>query len=123
LRKITAKESRHKRHGGAGEIEQPESSICSRYQRVHHVSVHVGESEVAARHAVGQLFVIEAQQLQDSRVQVVDVHPVLHGLEAEFVGGPVHLATFHPATGEPHREAPVVMVAAVDLARIGARGR
>ena len=35
--------------------------------------MHVGQAEVAAGVAVGQLLVVEAQQVQDRRVQVVDV--------------------------------------------------
>ena len=46
----------------------------------------VGEAEVAALEAVGQLRVVEAEQVQDRRLQVVDVDLVLDGGEAELVG-------------------------------------
>ena len=45
--------------------------------------MHVGEAEVAAGVAVGEAFVIEAEELQERGVQVVDVDLVLDGLEAE----------------------------------------
>ena len=48
--------------------------------------MHVGEAEVAALEAVGELGVVEAEQVQDGGVEVVDVDLVLDGVEAEFVG-------------------------------------
>ena len=39
--------------------------------------MHIGQPEVAALEAVGQLRVIEAEQVQNRRVQVVDVDRVL----------------------------------------------
>ena len=59
-------------------------------------AVHVGQAEVAAAVAVRQLLVVEAQQVQDRRVQVVDVDPVLDRLEAELVGRPVGRARPSP---------------------------
>ena len=51
-----------------------------------HVAVNVGQAVVAAAVAVGQLLVVEAHQVQDRRVQVVDVDLVLDGVPAELVG-------------------------------------
>ena len=50
------------------------------------VPVDVGQAEVAAAVAVRQLLVVEAHQVQDRRVQVVDVDAVLDRVEAELVG-------------------------------------
>ena len=44
-----------------------------RQQLRHHVSMHVGQAEIAALEAVGQLGVVEAEQVQDRGVQVVGV--------------------------------------------------
>ena len=57
-----------------------------RQQLRHDLAVHVGQAEVAALEAVGQLRVVEAEQVQDRRVQVVDVDLVLDRVEAELVG-------------------------------------
>ena len=54
--------------------------------------MHIGQAEIAAGVAVGELLVIEAQQVQDRGVQVVDVDRVFDGLEAEFVGRAVDVA-------------------------------
>ena len=48
--------------------------------------MHVGQAVVAALEAVGQLRVVEAEQVQDRGLQVVDVDLVLGDAEAEFVG-------------------------------------
>ena len=80
--------------------------------------MHVGQPEVAAGVAVGELLVVEAEEVQDRGVQVVDVDLLLDRLEAEFVGGAVDVAAAHAAAGQPHREAVVIVVAAVDLAGV-----
>ena len=53
---------------------------------LHHVAVHVGQPEVAALEAEGQAGVVEAQQVQDRRLQVVDVDRVLDDVVADLVG-------------------------------------
>ena len=50
------------------------------------VAVDVGEAEVAAGVVVGEAFVIEAQKMQDGRLEVVNVDFVLGDMEAEVVG-------------------------------------
>src|SRR5205814_8009346 len=52
----------------------------------HHFAVHVGQPEVAAAITVGELFVIEAQEIENGGVQVVDVDAVFDGVHAEFIG-------------------------------------
>ena len=53
---------------------------------MHDVAVDVGQAEVAAGVAVGQPLVVEAEQVQDRGVQVVDVDLVLDGVVAVVVG-------------------------------------
>ena len=55
----------------------------------HNLAVHVGQAEVSAGVAVGEPGVVEAQQVQDRGVQVVDVDGFLDGPVAELVGGAV----------------------------------
>ena len=54
--------------------------------------VHVGQAEVAAGVAIGELFVVEAQEVEQGGVQVVNVDLVFDGLEAQVVGGAVDVA-------------------------------
>ena len=84
--------------------------------------MHVREAVVATGVMEGELLVIEAEEAQDGGVQVVHVDDVGRRLEAELVGGSMDMAGLHAAAGHPHGEAVVVVVAAVDLALIGARG-
>ncbi|KAJ3049450.1 hypothetical protein HK102_012501, partial [Quaeritorhiza haematococci] len=58
-----------------------------RHDRADHVAVHVGQAEVAAGVAVGEPGVVEAEEVEDRGVEVVDVDDVLDGLVAE-VGVP-----------------------------------
>ena len=55
-------------------------------QALDDVPVHVGQPEVAALEAVGQPRVVEAHQVQDRGLEIVDVHAVLDGVIAEVVG-------------------------------------
>ena len=76
------------------------------------LAVDVGEAEVAAAVAEGELLVVEAEQVQDGGVEVVHVDLVLRGLVAEFVGRAMGEAGFHAGAGEPDGEAVRVVVAA-----------
>ena len=53
---------------------------------LHDVAVNVGEPVVAAGVAERQLLVVESHQVEDRRVQVVDVDLVLDRVPAELVG-------------------------------------
>ena len=48
--------------------------------------MHVGQPEVAAGVVEGELLVVEAEQVQDRRLEVVDVDGVLGDVEAQVVG-------------------------------------
>ena len=64
---------------------------------------------------------VEAEQVQDRGVDVGDVVPVLHGVEAELVGRAVDDAPLDAAAGHPDREAVIVVVAAVGALAQGVR--
>ena len=83
--------------------------------------INVRQAKIAARVLVRQLFVVDPHQVQDGGVQVVDRHPVLYGIVAEFIGFSIAKASFDAAARHPHREPLGVMVAADDLrvARLG----
>jgi len=59
--------------------------FASRQQFAYHVSAYVRQADIAALEAVRQLGVIEAQQVKDGGVELVDVDFVLHGVEADVV--------------------------------------
>ena len=55
-------------------------------------AVYVGETEVAALKAVGELFVVETQQVQNRGLQIVDMNFFPGDTEAKFIGFAVDLA-------------------------------
>ena len=78
----------------------------------HHLPMHVGQAKIPARVAIDEAGVIEAEQMKDRGVQVVDVDRPVDGGVTEVVGGAVNHATFDAASGDPDREAPVIVVTA-----------
>ena len=86
-----------------------------RDQVFNNVSVNIGQTEIPAGVSVGKLFVIKAEQLEHRSVQIVDVNFIFDGFEAELVGRSVNVSSFYPTAGQPGSEAPVVVVAAVNL--------
>src|SRR4051812_43755666 len=52
----------------------------------HYVAMDVRQPEVAAAEAVREAFVVEAEQVQDGGVQIVDRADVLGGVHADLVG-------------------------------------
>src|SRR5437899_8793831 len=68
----------------------------------HHARVDGGPF-VAAVVEVGEVKVIEAHEVQDGGVEVVDMIGLVDGAEADFVGG-ADDAGFYAAAGHPHGE-------------------
>src|SRR5262249_38976628 len=62
-----------------------------------------------------QLAGIQTQELQDRRVNVGDVVPVLHGMEADVVGGTMYGSALDAGPGQPGTETLRVMIPAVSL--------
>src|ERR1044071_1376528 len=87
-------------------------------QLVDNIPVNIGKTKIAARMPKSQPGVIETKKLEDCGVQIVDVHRIFHRLETEIVGGAMDIATANTPAGQPHREAVVIMVAAIDLSSI-----
>ena len=78
----------------------------------------ISQPEIASRMSVGELLVVEPKQVQNSRVQIVDMHLLINRGEAEFVRGAVHISTARSTAGQPNGEAVMVVVPPVDLARV-----
>src|SRR5258708_4099836 len=72
-----------------------------RDHRVYHLPLHIGQAEVAATVAIRQPFVVEAHEVQDGGVQVVDADALVHGAMADLVGGAVAGAALRAASRHP----------------------
>ena len=98
------------------------------------MTVDIGQAEVTALVAVGQLLVVETDQMQDRRIEIMDVHgpggPVFLGrlrlqcvaigvddVVGVVIGLPVGDPGLDSSTCHPHREAARVVVPSVVLAR------
>jgi len=80
------------------------------------VAVNVGESESSSLVAVGESFVVDAEQVHEGGLEVVEVDGVVGDVVAEGVGFAEGDTAFDTAAGHPHGEASGVVVAAEVLA-------
>ena len=71
----------------------------------------IGQAIVTAVVAVGELFVIEPEHVEDGGVEVVDVDLILSDADAAVVGGAVDGATFDAGAGHPVSEGVRVVIA------------
>ena len=84
------------------------------------VSGDVSEPEVATVMAVSELLVVEAHQMQDRGVQVMNGGPVFDCFVAKIVGSTILGTTFGPTAGKPHGEGIGVVIATGAVAlRVG----
>ena len=67
----------------------------------HDFAEDIGEAVAAALEFVGEAFVIDAEEVEDGRVQVVDVHGVFRDVVAVIVGFTVGDTRLYAATGHP----------------------
>ena len=79
------------------------------------ISIEVSQPHVSAPEAVGELFVVEAEEVQHGGVPVVDVDFAGDGFVAVLVGFAVGEAAFDAAAGHPEGVAFVVVVAPVAI--------
>ncbi len=90
-----------------------------RQQLLHDAAVDVGEAEVAALEAVGEFLVVEAEEMKDRRLEIVDMDGVFGDVEPEVIGRADGLTGLDTATGHPHAEGLGVMIAATTAAEGG----
>src|SRR5688572_3172844 len=83
------------------------------------LTMNVGQAHVAAVEMVRQLLVIEAEQVKNSRVKVIDRLLVFRDAVAEMIGRADNRAAFHAAAGEPDAEAVRIVIASVHALRDG----
>ena len=62
--------------------------------------MHISQAIVAPLESIGKVAVVHAELVQESCVQVVDVHGITDNIEAEVVSLPVDCAGANTAAGE-----------------------
>src|SRR5206468_13093487 len=86
---------RDRRRIGHGVYFTFRGPLCEHF--AHDISGNVGQTEIASLEFVGELFVIDAQEIQHRRVQIVYVHDILDGVVTEVVGGAGGMSGAHSA--------------------------
>src|SRR5215467_1864562 len=81
-------------------------------QIVDNVARDIRKAEIAAAVPVGQFLVIDAHQIKDGCVDVVNMRRLLDRFETALVSRTINRAAFNSPTGQPHRESEWIMVAA-----------
>ena len=80
------------------------------------MAVDIGEPEIATSGAIRELFVIEAEQVQDRRLHIVNVDGIFDDVKTEFIRRTVADARLHAAAREPEASGHTAARAVVDLA-------
>ena len=80
-----------------------------------HPASHIGKAEISPGVAVGQPLVVDAEQVQDRRVQIVDMYFVDHRVIAVVIGFTIGQATTDPAARHPDREPMGIVIASVAI--------
>ncbi len=95
-------------HSAAG----TELQLSLRDDVVGNGAVDVGQAEVASGVTIGQLLVVEAHQVQNRGVKIMNVHALIHCSKAEVIASPVNGPAFYSAACQPHGEAMIVVIPA-----------
>lgn len=77
---------------------------------LHDVAVDIGQAEIATRMAIGESFVIEAQQVQHGGVQIMNVDAIFDSPISKFIGVPVGEPAANTTSRQPDRETMMVMI-------------
>jgi len=77
--------------------------------------MHVGQSNIAPAVTKRKSFVIDAQLVQDGRVQVVNGERIDNGVRAKLVGFSIRDSAFEAATSHENRIAADMMISASDI--------
>src|ERR1051326_4236781 len=75
--------------------------------------MHIGEPEIAALKTISELGMVKAEQVQDRRVQIVNMDLVPGGVKPELVRLAQGKTRLHAAASQPHAEAIRMMIAPI----------
>ena len=75
------------------------------------IAVNIRQAEVTARVAVCQFFVINPHLMQNRRMQIMNAHAFINGLDAQIICGSIGHSTTNTASRQPHAEPRRVVIA------------
>ena len=96
-----------------GRIGQSRQDNALGHDVFDHFAIDIGQPEVATSVSVGQTFVVDAEEVEDGGVEIVEVDFALDSTIAVFVGRSTGDATFYSSTGKEGGETVGVVTAAV----------
>lgn len=79
----------------------------------HDVSVDIREAEVPTTVEIGEGFVIDAHEMEQGGVEIVDIDLVLHCVKTKIVRRSVVVSGFDTGSGEPGRKTVRIVIATV----------
>src|SRR5437588_399482 len=88
--------------------------LPSRQQLRHHLAGHVGQPKIPTLEAVRQLEVVQAEQMQQRGMEIVDVNGVLDNAPADVIGLADDLPALDAAAGHPDAKGKGMMVPTTD---------
>src|SRR5262249_5021540 len=89
------------------------TSLCDDVS--HYIAVHVSQAKIPAGITVGEFLMVESEQVEDRRVEIVNGDLFLDRFEPEFIGGSVGYASLDATAGQPHGESVRIVISAIAL--------
>jgi hypothetical protein len=89
--------------GRPGNVDGENRYVTSGQHVFDHMTVDIGEPAIEAVVIEGQALMVEAQEVEDGGVEIIDGGFVQRGFEAELVAFAIAEALFHFSTGEVRR--------------------
>src|SRR5687768_13872469 len=86
-------------------------TLTLRQKLRHHVPADVGQTEITPLEPIGQVQMVQPEQMENGRVKVIHMNRVLHNIPSDLVGLADDLAPFDPSPGQPEAERKWMMVA------------
>ena len=78
---------------------------------LYHPSVHISEAELSSLIAEGKTLMINAQLMEDGRIEIVNVNGITCDGIPELIGRSMNMAPLAAAPGHPHTVSVLMMIA------------
>ena len=77
--------------------------------------MYISQAELPALKAISELLVVDAEAMQDGRLEIMHMDGILDNVESKIVRRAVRHTALDASAGHPERECPSVMIAPVVL--------
>lgn len=80
---------------------------------MNHLAMNVGQSHVATAESEGAASVVDSQQMQNGRVQIMHLGAVLYGFVAPLIGSTINHAGYNAASRQPNCKTELIVVSTI----------